>query len=91
MTGLTLWQTIRLKLKIAVKLQSAMRGQLAWHQAIGVLHCVGDVVKMQALVRARAYVEEEGGEKHDRPVSKILPVTNSTQLKRNCYSLSKRH
>jgi hypothetical protein len=52
-----------------------MRGQLAWHQAIGVLHCVGDIVKMQALVRAGAYVEEEGGEKHDRPVSKILPVT----------------
>ncbi|KAJ6870580.1 hypothetical protein NC652_036278 [Populus alba x Populus x berolinensis] len=26
--------------------------QLSWHQAIGALHCVGDIVKMQALVRA---------------------------------------
>lgn len=49
--------------------------QLSWHQPIGALHCVGDIVKMQALVLAGAYGGKEGGEEHDRPASKILPVT----------------
>ncbi|KAL7244868.1 hypothetical protein ACSBR2_000254 [Camellia fascicularis] len=50
-----------LKLKNVVKLQAAVRGHLVRRQAVGTLHCLQAIVKMQTLVRARqARVSSDG-------------------------------
>ncbi|KAL9674436.1 hypothetical protein QQ045_030708 [Rhodiola kirilowii] len=41
------------KLKMLVKLQAAIRGHLVRQHAVGALHCIRAIVKMQYLVRAR--------------------------------------
>lgn len=42
-----------IKLKNVVKLQAAVRGHMVRRHAVGTLHCVQAIVKMQTLVRAR--------------------------------------
>ncbi|GMP44782.1 hypothetical protein CsSME_00013563 [Camellia sinensis var. sinensis] len=50
-----------LKLKNVVKLQAAVRGHLVRRQAVGTLHCLQAIVKMQTLVRARQARDSSDG------------------------------
>ncbi|KAK8705685.1 hypothetical protein V6N13_049279 [Hibiscus sabdariffa] len=53
------------KLKNLVKLQAAVRGHLVRRHAVGTLHCVQAIVKMQLLVRARQ--SQEGSYTEKKP------------------------
>ncbi|KAG1359245.1 protein IQ-DOMAIN 32 [Cocos nucifera] len=62
------------KLKSVVKLQAAVRGHLVRRQAIGTLHCVQSIVKLQAFVRARHKCQL---------VEKLAAQENKLQEKKN--------